>query len=239
MRQACRRAATLERASSADEPDWEAMAMNWSDAAVHLFTDRPTDWLIAVFKGLLVFFTYSLVTTTKDLRRSTDKLWEAGERQISVARSNTEALIRAENAYLSVAVTNDTVGKLAGLYGRWDKSDDMFDNEVETPNLAYSIRNFGRTPALLKEISNQIIIARTFPQPAQHVIRERMPEDLVVAPGESSEKLICQMEDTFTVGDAVRFQNRESTFWFYGYLRFDDAFDLLDQLNVALVPAGI
>ena len=29
---------------------------------------------------------------------------------------------------------------------------------------------------------------------------------------------------TFTAGGAVDFQNRKCSFWFYGYVKFDDAF---------------
>jgi hypothetical protein len=215
----------------------------WLDR-LHIFVDRPADWLIAIvsgirstewliviFNGLLVYFTYRLVIATRDLRRSTDKLWEAGERQLKVAQGNTEALINAENAYMFVAVTHETASKVVSTFGRWDKSESMFADEVETPSVAYSMKNFGRTPALLKEISNQLIIAPIFPQPASHTIREQMPEDLIVSPGEPSSTLVCSMEETFTVGDAVKFQQRETIFWFYGYFKFDDAFGRERQLD--------
>lgn len=52
------------------------------------FIEHTSEWLIAVFNGLLVYVTYRLVTTTGDLRDSTDKLWAAGERQIELTRKS-------------------------------------------------------------------------------------------------------------------------------------------------------
>jgi len=68
-------------------------------------------------------------------------------------------------------------------------------------------------------------------KPAEHVIRESMPEELVIEPGHPSATLICIMKDTFTVGEAVRFQKRKTAIWFYGWVKFDDAFGREHQLD--------
>jgi hypothetical protein len=52
--------------------------------------EKPTDWLLALFTLFLVIYTRRLYQATSDLRRSTDKLWEAGERQIEVVQKNAE-----------------------------------------------------------------------------------------------------------------------------------------------------
>ena len=44
------------------------------------FSDHAPDWFVAIFTGLLVYVTFRLV-------KSTNRLWEAGERQIAVAES--------------------------------------------------------------------------------------------------------------------------------------------------------
>ncbi len=73
---------------------------------IHWLTDHLPEWSVALFTGLLVW-------ATAGLRRSTDKLWEAGERQISVAQKSAEAaeasakiadagLRITQRAYLSV-----------------------------------------------------------------------------------------------------------------------------------------
>jgi hypothetical protein len=51
-----------------------------------------------------------------------------------------------------------------------------------------------------------------------------MPEQRVVMPAQQSMIMTCLMEDTMTVGKCVEFQKRKGTFWFYGYVKFDDVF---------------
>ena len=64
-------------------------------------TEHAPDWFVAIFTALLVFVTYRLV-------QSTNKLWEAGERQIIVAQkaadaatASAEFIPRVERAYLT------------------------------------------------------------------------------------------------------------------------------------------
>ena len=58
----------------------QAPGHHWYD----IFTDHAPDWFVAVFTGVLAFITYRLV-------QSTNKLWEAGERQIGVAEKAASA----------------------------------------------------------------------------------------------------------------------------------------------------
>ncbi|MCP1915415.1 hypothetical protein J2R96_007895 [Bradyrhizobium elkanii] len=71
---------------------------NWHDT----FLNHTPDWFVALFTALLTFVTYRLVSTTGDLRDSTDRLWEAGERQIELAR--TTAATQSRDMQDSIAV---------------------------------------------------------------------------------------------------------------------------------------
>jgi hypothetical protein len=64
-----------------------------------------------------------------------------------------------------------------------------------------------------------------FPKLAEYTIRETMPEQRVVMPGAPSMIMTCLMQETCTVEKCVEFQKRQSAFWFYGYVKFDDVFD--------------
>lgn len=90
---------------------------SWYDT----FLNHTPDWLVATFTALLTFVTYRLVSTTGDLRASTDRLWEAGERQIELARETAAAQSRdmqasiaemkksADAATLSAQVTKSSI----------------------------------------------------------------------------------------------------------------------------------
>ena len=195
--------------------------------------------LATIFIGL---FTYTL-------KRSTDKMWGAGERQIKTARQiatiqarqmrasireaarsadaasrNARAFMSAERAYLFIQINSETASDIVSKYGFWNKSVGMFEDDVDTPSVGYSFKNFGRTAAILKEFSNQLVFLPDFPNVSEYKIRESMPDELIVEPSGTSAILGCLLEATFTVGNAVDFQERKASFWFYGYVKFDDAF---------------
>jgi len=113
---------------------------NWYDT----FFEHLAEWLIAVFNGLLVYVTYRLVTTTGDLRASTDRLWNAGERQIAVAdKAATAATLSAQEAVRMRenlerqlrAYVVKTLGEVRNL------------REGEAPQAHVVIENTGQTPA--------------------------------------------------------------------------------------------
>jgi hypothetical protein len=188
------------------------------------FWERTTSDPVAFFTFTLTVVTLALgaisVRQFHYLKRSDATARIAAE----AARNSADALISAERAHLFVAVDGNTIGEIVSKYGMWDKSESMFSDDVETPSVAYSFRNFGKTHAIIKELSNQLITAAEFPKVAEYTIREVIPDELVIAPGSQSAIMTCLMQDTFNVGGAVSFQKRKLAFWFYGYVVFDDTF---------------
>lgn len=83
----------------------QAPGHHWYD----IFTEHAPDWFVAAFTGLLAFITYRLV-------QSTNKLWEAGERQIIVAeKAANAAQASAEAASVSALYSS----RRAGLPDGW------------------------------------------------------------------------------------------------------------------------
>jgi hypothetical protein len=173
------------------------------------FWERTTSDPVAFFTFTLTVVTLALgaisVRQFHYLKRSDATARIAAE----AARNSADALISAERAHLFVAVDGNTIGEIVSKYGMWDKSESMFSDDVETPSVAYSFRNFGKTHAIIKELSNQLITAAEFPKVAEYTIREVIPDELVIAPGSQSAIMTCLMQDTFNVGGAVSFQKRK------------------------------
>jgi hypothetical protein len=218
------------------------LTLGWTKTCAGEFLKQDGEAITAFFTLMVGFFTAALWF-------STDKLWRAGERQIQTSRQiaaiqarqtrvsnreaaraadaasrNANAFMKAERGYLFIKINTETVAKIVSTYGRWDKSLSMFKDEVDTPSVAYSFKNFGRTAAVLKEFSNHLVFQPDFPSVAEYRIRDSVPDELVVEPGKTSAILGCLMEGTFTVGKCVAFQERKAAFWFYGYVKFDDSF---------------
>jgi hypothetical protein len=194
-----------------------------------------TDERLADYTLLLAWFTGILAVSTIGLWivswRSGNKQSRDMEASLTVnriaadaANRSAKAFMRAERAYLFIQIKSETASDIVSKYGFWEKSVSMFDDDIDTPSVGYSFRNFGRTAAILKEFSNHLVFATDFPNAAEYTIREGNPDELIVEPNGTSTILGCLLETTFTVGSAVDFQNRKASFWFYGYVKFDDAF---------------
>jgi hypothetical protein len=202
------------------------------------FVEAHNGAFTAVASIAIAAFTYTLYAATtglveaariqaSDMKRSVmaaEDAAKAADKSTDAGRRNIDAFMSAEKAHLFIEIKGETIAKLVSTYGRWDKSEGMFADEVDTPSVAYFFMNIGKTAAILKEISNQLTFQAAFPKVADYIIREAMPDQRVVMPGASSMIMTCLMQDTFTVGKCVDFQKRKSAFWFYGYVKFDDVF---------------
>jgi len=115
------------------------------------------NWLItALFAGLVTLFTWRLWQATNELRVSTDKLWDAGERQLAhgtkTAERQLRAYIFAHPAMLTVKLRHAT-----GSIGKF--------------TVRYETKNWGQTPAY--RIRNAAFI-RKLPSP--------LPDDFAIVP---------------------------------------------------------
>lgn len=197
-----------------------------SQAEQHATEQRPkenSDEALARYTLWLTGFTAILALATVGLGIATVGLYLTGEKQIEIARANTDALINSEKAHLFISIKSETVANVVGRSGAWDKSPDMWrHNASPSPGVGYAFKNHGRTAAILKSIGEQMIVADEFPDEWDIEPRD-MPDQLVISPDEESSTLLCYDRD-FTVGNAVEFQKDRTAIWFYGYVRFADAF---------------
>jgi hypothetical protein len=175
---------------------------------------RYTLWL-TICTGVLAFATIALGIATAGL-------YLTGEKQIEIARANTDALINSERAHLFIGIKSETVAKIVGMAGGWDHSPSMWEAKTDAPGVGYFFINHGRTAAILKEIGERMIVANTFPD-VYHIDLRETPNELVIAPDKESTVLLCYKKN-FTIGDAVAFQQGKTAIWFFGFVRFADAF---------------
>lgn len=182
-------------------------ALGWAKVCTGEFLKVDGEAITAFFTLVVGFFTAALWA-------STDKLWRSSEYQIKTSRQvaaiqarqtrisnreakraadaasrNAKAFMSAERAYLFIQINEETASDIVSKFGRYNQSADMFDEELDTPSVGYSFKNFGRTAAILKEFSDQLIFATDFPNVSEYSIRESMPDELVVEPGAPAQSL--------------------------------------------------
>jgi hypothetical protein len=199
--------------------------------------------------------TIAIAWFTLTLRRSTDRLWDAGERQLKLAaeisaaqsrdmkasiavardaagaaQKSADALISAERAHLLVSVEENNILDIVGFHGQFN--DANREDDLETPGVGYFFKNFGKTHATVKEVRVQLVLAPKLVldiPPIPYIIREPF-----VGPQARTEKFGCLMFDTMTVGKALAFKRGESAFWLDGYIVFDDAFGVSRRYQYTL-----
>ena len=103
------------------------------------FLEHLADWFVAAFTGLLAFVTYRLV-------ESTNRLWQAGERQLSIAKETAEAAtVAAKVAEKTLATTNRPwLSVKANLSSSLDR-DKRNNPRVK---VSFNINNLGNSPAI-------------------------------------------------------------------------------------------
>lgn len=112
------------------------------------FLDHLPDWFVAAFTGLLVYVTLLLV-------KSTNRLWEAGERQIKVAERSAEASKTAAE----VANQNLIASQRAWIKGgrMYISTGVIFDaNGALNTSVMFEMSNVGNAPALHVKFRAQI-----------------------------------------------------------------------------------
>jgi hypothetical protein len=215
------------------------------------------DWFFENWdKFFLVFFTWRLVVFNKSLANSTTKLWneayDAGktakisadaakisaDAAIQTAQVTEKALFVAERAYLFFDKVIDK-GFTTNVYGA-NASQTKF---IYSDGLKYSVRNNGRTPAVLREIYHQIeIFDNSGDSTKRQAIKPNsvkpgstagklIPSGVSIAAGATFDELECTFPypaDTSGAGDSSVFSgiaNGQKCLFLTGYIRYVDIFN--------------
>lgn len=187
------------------------------------FKEHTAEWLIAIFNGLLVYVTYRLVTTTGDLRRSTDKLWEAGEKQIdiagraaSAAQRSADYLRNAERPYLLA---------IKPMLRNFDRLVHESD-QPKTVEVRFKIENIGKGGGFLKGIGIAHEICLVGKQGSIEPTSRTGFGSTFIDPGATRDW--SDPFDVFEISDADR--DDMVRFWkslyVYGYFQYSDFFQV-------------
>jgi len=101
--------------------------------------NTTVNWLLVFFNGLLAIFTFGLYVSTYKLWKTTNRVANATKDAADAAKKSAESLPLIENAYIFVEVEEDIDKKAAKI---------PF-NELKI--VVITVRNYGRTPAIIKE----------------------------------------------------------------------------------------
>ena len=141
----------------------------------------------------------------------------------SNATLNAQAVIDAGRAHLFVSIEAENIAGLISIAAATPVPTHMEDGQIHTSNLSYAFKNYGKTPAIIKDIKHGALVA-------PNLLRVREYESVVDLPahilGAGEKTTLIDVIDLprLTVRDARSIRGAENTFWFYGTVIYDDTF---------------
>jgi hypothetical protein len=154
-------------------------------------------------------------------RRSANASGQAAE----AARVAVEHIPKVERAYLHIVIVDETISRAAGiLAANQDKLSGDGHLESMKPNVRYVFKNYGKTPALVKEISHTITHAPSLPDDIDYIPVDIVLNETFVATGDSTQELRCTFTDTLSTQHAAEIVRGQRTYWFHGQIVYDDIF---------------
>jgi acetolactate synthase regulatory subunit len=202
--------------------------------------------LDALSVAITALATIAIAWFTLSLRRSTDKLWDAGERQLALladtsaaqsrdmeasifaaqkaadaAHLNAESVINSERAFLFLQIQGNNLDAMIAGAAQLD-ADDPY--ETGAIWVKYAFQNYGRTAAIIKEVNHHLVHKLRLPEMREYAPISPLLIEHIVARDAVSQPLHCAIEDKINVKDAKSIARGDSALWLYGYVSYDDAF---------------
>jgi hypothetical protein len=161
------------------------------------------------------------------------KASEAPKKASEAAQLSAEALINAERARIFIIIEQDTADSIraaAKHANSTEKDGDALDSSV---GLYYGLKNYGKTPAIIKEISQQLVLAPQLAKEREYSPKTPLPIEPTLGPGEQTPRgtLVCSLDRKITVGEAKEILTLKNALWFYGYVAYDDTFGFGRELR--------
>jgi hypothetical protein len=195
-------------AQSSERSPGNKQEIAWWQDPVAVFT------LGLVFIGLLqagIFYGQMRL-----IRKSLSPAKEAAE----AAKLNAEAVIDAERAYMFVEIGGHNIVTMIQQAVASGGDD---DKSILGIHLSYNFKNYGRTPAIIREIEHSATIAVYSP-------KSRMMEPIIhlpchiIAADKSTPQIHVIDLPRMTAKVAQSIRDCENTFWFEGKIVYDDMF---------------
>ncbi len=149
------------------------------------------------------------------------------------AKLNAEAVIDAERARILPSIEQDTADAIrsAAKYANSPEKDGItLESSV---GLFYGLKNYAKTPAIIRELGHQLVLAPELAKEREHSPKNPLPIEHILGPGEQTPRgtLVCSLDRKITVGEAKEILALKNTLWFYGYVAYDDTFGFGRELR--------
>lgn len=144
-------------------------------------------WVNANHDNINAFAAVAVAVFTFTLWRSTLKLWETGEKQIAVADKAANAAKQSADV-AKQALYGTEAPFIFIIITRADGKPVISPRGVESPEDVYTFHNYGRSPAIIREIYIARIASDVIPSPCPFPpLQTNLFQSEIVGPGDFSE----------------------------------------------------
>ena len=151
-------------------------------------------------------------------------MWSVSHTTAEAAKRSADALVVAEQAQLLTVFGVSDVAHVLSELGAYVPATPDAAPPKERVYVQYVLKNYGRTPAVLKEISHELRHLARLPDELKYVPIPAMPKEVAIVAGASSESLQCNLAIPLTVEATASIRTGDSFLWLYGRVVYDDAF---------------
>ena len=170
---------------------------------------------IALFTTVLGLFTISLAGSTR--------------RAAEAAKESSEALTQSERAQLFVVLRREdsanqikTALQLSKMY---DHPTSVTDQVISGTNYVSCVfKNYGKTPAIIKEFSLHLAYFDELPFEPVYIPRDAILNEYMIAASGETDLLKCPFDAPITMQQGNKVLHAHAYIWFYGRIVYDDCF---------------
>jgi hypothetical protein len=205
-------AATNQRTNDEGYSRHEAKSLWIPEDATGFFTL----W-IAAFTGILAISTIFLWRATRDAAI-------VGRAAADAALLNAEALVSAERAQLFVIVQSNNLHNVLMGARFYRDTESMHNSTIPRPELEFTIKNTGRTAAIMQDVSYQLIQADAETTFWEYAYQDTIVNAVIEGGNETSPPTPCIFESNLTLADGIAVIDGDRPIYFYGFIIFRDTF---------------
>jgi hypothetical protein len=189
---------------------------------------NPTGWWQKFFceakvtDVALAFFTYCLIVVGGFQARYLYNTVAATKEAADAAALNAQAVINSERAHIFIDIDVENITREiphANLVTKPEFEDHM----ITALRLSYTLKNYGKTPAIIRDIKHSTFVARNLLGVHEYESVVDLPAHILGAKETSSPISVIDLP-RLTVREARSIRGAESTFWFRGIIVYDDTF---------------
>jgi hypothetical protein len=181
--------------------------------------------LAAAITGVGVIFVKRTLDATRDAVVEAAKASEAGLIASEAAKLAAEASVAAERARFFIVIDDYNIDSV--LYEIRKKGQASLVISIVGPDtppaVKYRFRNYGKTPAIIKEISLGMILASDPVDPVYSVQIQSFRENMI-AGGDATEAVEFSYRSPLDTDQATALDKMEARLWFFGRVDYDDVF---------------